>query len=157
MTETPQARPALLTINAVLSILIGAAGTLLLGYNLLWFGYGLLVDLAFAGLFTYMAFVFLVGSLLLALTILRWGLAVINARSTIAYLPGRTTRVGRYGRVTGVLTVLTMSPVVFVTFFAFAYSDDPILGLFVLACLLAVATAVGMIAFASRIDRGSKA
>ena len=157
MTETPQARPVLLTINAALSVLCGAAGTLWLGYILLRFGYDLLIDLAFGGLFTYMALIVLVGLLLLALTTLRWGLAVINDQPTMAYFPGRTARVGRYGRVTGALTVLAMLPWGFGLLLSLAWPGHEIengyqIGL---AYLLVVATAVGMIAFASRIDRGS--
>ena len=159
MAKTPQARPALLTINAVLSILIGAAGTLLLGYNFLpwllgavFFNSGeLVVD-------SFYVVVSAAGSgyVLIALTILRWGLAVMSDRSTMAYFPGRAARTGRYGAVTGVLTVLATLPVGFFLFiFPVFGSGDPIVLLFELAYLLVVANAVGMIAFASRIDRGS--
>ena len=156
MTETPQARPALLTLNAVLAILIGAAGTLLLGYNLI--GLTSVFLGGFADLFAYLGLIFFVGPLLLTLTMLRWGLAVMNDRSTMAYFPGRAARVGRYGAVTGVLTVLATLPVGYFLFiFPVFGSGDPIVNLLELGYLLIVATAVGMIAFASRIDRGSKA
>ena len=161
MAETPQARPALLTINAALGILSGAVGTLLLAYNFLswflgavYFNSGELVIDAFYVVVSAVAS----GYVLIALTILRWGLAVINDQPTMAYFPGRTARVGRYGRVTGALTVLAMLPFV-IPFFIYPIfgSDEPIIPLFSLAYLLAVVNAVGMIAFASRLDRGSNA
>jgi hypothetical protein len=171
MTETPQARPVLLTINAVLSILFGAAGTLLLFYGFLFdvigaagtllLGENVLPEIfppTYADPFTFLLLISVVGGhVLIALTALRWGLAVISGQPTMAYFPGRAARVGRYGRATGILTLVAAIPFGFFLTFLLGQYDDPIITLFALVYLVVVATAVGMIAFASRIDRGSKA
>ena len=168
MAKTPQARPTLLTVNAVLAILIGAASTLLIGYNFLFdvigavgtllLGENVLPEIfppTYADPFAFLCLIILVGGpWLIMLTMLRWGLAVLNDRPTMAYFPGRAARVGRYGRATGILTLLVAIPFGFFLAFSLGYGD-PIITLFALAYLLAVVNAVGMIAFANRIDRGS--
>jgi hypothetical protein len=148
MTETPQARPALLTINAVLSILIGAAGTLLFGYSLLG-NRGLLL--------------FLAGPMLIALTMMRWGLAVLANHPTMAYFPKRSARTGRYGAFTGWLIIILAAPALTLLLSYTHPWDQPYgwVDAFDLAYPFifgsALINAFGMIAFASRIDRGSKA
>ena len=140
MAKTRQARPTLLTINAAVSILSGAAGTLLFGY-----GFSIAEDSVLLVVYG--------GPLLIMLTMLRWGLAVLNDRPTMAYFPGCAARVGLYGRDTGILTLLVAIPASL--WLIFTSWEDPFSHATTLAYLLAPASAVGMIAFASRIDRGS--
>ena len=154
MAKTPQPRPALLAINAFGSVFIGAIGALLCACLLvvLWLSVKAMnghVDELIIKMTTAT-----IGCLLIALTMLRWGMAVLEDRSAMAYLPGRVARTGSYGALTGVLSMG-----VTLIFAAFFYAGGGVNGLQVWAffSLPIVLVAVGMIAFAGRLNRGSKA
>jgi hypothetical protein len=152
MTETPQARPALLTINAVGSAFIGAIGMLLCAFLLFVIEQSARAMNGHVDELTIAMTTATIGCLFIALTMLRWGVAVLEDRPTMAYLPGRAARTGRYGALTGVLSMgVTL---IFAAFF-YAGGGVTALEVGVVFSLPVVLVAVGMIAFASRIDRGS--
>jgi hypothetical protein len=155
MATTRPPRPALLTATAVASLLIGGAGVVSYGGSLLS-----LVPLFLSGFaldaLTLLALVPSTGSFLITLTTLRWGIAVLRRRPTMAYFPGRTARTGRYGAVTGVLMILASLPLAYVLF-AFGLLALDSASPFALLYAAFVADAVGMIAFAGRLNRESAA
>lgn len=143
-------RPLLLALTAAASVLLGGAGVA--GYA--WIFVQISNGLVGSGisLLSLLVYLPITGPFLIILTTLRWGIAVFRDRPTMAYFPGRVARTGRYGAVTGVLMILASLPFGYFLFVFPIFSSEGINPFQVLYAAV-IATAIGMIAFARRLNR----
>jgi hypothetical protein len=148
-TPSGDTRPALLTLTAVAGTLLGGAGVL--GYAWLFLQLNSLAGYEINAL-SLLVYLPIIGPFLIILTTLRWGIAVFRDRPTMAYFPGRVARTGRYGAVTGVLMILASLPFGYFLFVFPIFAFEGVNPFQVLYAAV-MATAIGMIAFARRLNR----
>lgn len=143
-------RPLLLTLTAAASVLLGGAGVV----EYAWIFVQISNGLAASGinLLSLLLYLPIAGPFLILLTALRWGIAVFRDHPTMAYFPGRVARTGRYGAVTGVLMILASLPFGYFLFIFPIFAAEGINPFQVLYAAV-MATAIGMIAFARRLNR----